>query len=346
MLLTTENLKYASLSKSERDSADAYAGPDKSFPLYKNGEHLAAAWNLAGHADNPGEVRAKILAFAREHGLEHSLPADAQKQMAKKAQAVITALTTLVIAKARNEDIKNLLQMAYNHESMEGDHFQQHELVRWAKQHGMLQYLPTEAHTAMHQLGTVHEHDGIQNDEHGQHEHVVAKAFASMSLVAKAYEEHGLTVIEGWVSTPDKDLERDVVIPEAFTNSIDGYASRGMPLSSEHNTSAYPVGHGQHIALVRDGSVFKAAQHPADPADFEHFPSAGTGVYGRFVITEPDASGAVRKGNVRGFSWIGKPAVTEPLPGGGRLMKEVSPWYESTIAAYPINSKATMVAAH
>jgi hypothetical protein len=344
-ILTLENLKYASLSQSERDSADAYAGPHKSFPLYKNGEHLKAAWDLAGHSDNPAETRARILAFAREHGLEGHLPADAQKHMAKKANQIIAALNILLISKARTEDIANLLQMAFNHEEMEGDTFQQGRLVHWAKQHGQLQHLPASAHSIMHQEGVVHEHEGIQNDEYGNHEHVVQKAFASMSLVAKAMES-GLAVIEGWVSTPDRDLEKDVVEPEAFTSSIEGYASRGMPLSSEHNTTSYPVGHGQRIALVRNGSVFKSAEHPVDAAEFEHFPHAGTGVYGRFLITEPTASGAVQKGNVRGFSWIGKPAKTEPLPGGGRKMLVVEPWYESTIAAYPINSKATMVAAH
>ena len=80
LLLYVGLWEYAqkALNKAERDAADAYAGPDKSFPLYADGKHLAAAWDLAGRADNPEEVRKNILAFAKKHNLMHLLPLSAQ----------------------------------------------------------------------------------------------------------------------------------------------------------------------------------------------------------------------------------------------------------------------------
>jgi hypothetical protein len=165
-------------------------------------------------------------------------------------------------------------------------------------------------------------------------------------LEVKAWtNDLGVSFVEGWISTPDEDLEHDVTVPEAFLDAMDGYLTRGGPLSSEHDTKKYPVGHAQKIAVVRDGQILKEGYHPSDSADFEHFPNIGTGVYGRFAITEPEAVGAVRKGNVRGFSYIAKPVETEPLPTGGRTLKRLEPWFESTIAAYPVNSKAVMLAA-
>lgn len=323
-------LVYKSLSAAERDKADAYAGPGKSFPLYRNGEHLAAAWDLAGHGADKEAIRAKILSFAREHGLTHHLPADAQQEeMAKKA---------------RNGDLQDLLYMAWQHESAEGDRPQMTRLAHWAKGHGVEALLPSEAHSTMHDERIVHHHDDVPNDEYGQHEHeMVRKAFAS--LAHKARLDNGDTVIEGWVSTPDPDLDKDIVEPGAFLGAMDAYASVGMPLSSEHNVNAYPVGHGQRVAVVENGQIKKSSTHPDDPAEFEHFPSSGSGVYGRFVITEPAASLAVYKGNVRGFSWIGKPMEKEPLPSGGSRIKRVEPWLESTIAAYPVNQRARVLAA-
>lgn len=344
---TLAMLAYKSLSAAERDKADAYAGPGKSFPLYKNGEHLKAAWDLAGHAENPGAVRAKIRAFAREHGLEGHLPDSAKTDASNK---VMKAVAIAVVAKAKNEDIQALFNLAYHHEEMEGDHYQQGRLAHFAKQHGLLHHLPASAHDTLHRENIVHEHDGITNDENGMHEHPIArdmvhKAFTSLDVVTKAWNNDGQLIVEGWVSTPDKDLQNEVTLPEAFLDACDDYASRGMPLSSEHNTKKYPVGHGQRVAVVKGGKVLKSVAHPSDPAEFEHFPASGDGVYGRFAITEPEAAGAVYKGNVRSFSYIALPVETEPLPAGGRVLKRFQPWLESTIAAYPVNGKAVMTAA-
>lgn len=267
--------------------------------------------------------------------------------MDNRLSSLELAVATLLLAKAKSEDVSGLYDLAWNNAAY-GDEgqWQRSEIAQFAGDHGHTHLLPTAAHETLHRLGISHNHEGVTNDEDGNHEHLVQKAFSSSALTMKSWtNDNGLLVIEGWVSTPDVDLDKDIVPPEAFTDSLEGYISRGAPLSSEHNTRNYPVGHGQHIALVRDGQIFKAAQHPTDAAEFEHFPQSGTGVYGRFAITEPEAMGAVRKGNVRGFSWIGKPVETEPLSSGGRFFKVVNPWFESTIAAYPINGRAVMTAA-
>jgi hypothetical protein len=107
--------------------------------------------------------------------------------------------------------------------------------------------------------------------------------------IQKAWTDtSGVTHIEGWISTEDQDIEKDVVPPESFLDAVDGYMDLGAPLTSEHHLKPqgrelvrYPIGHMQQVALVRDGQVFKAGKHPSDPADFEHFPGTGTGVYGR-----------------------------------------------------------------
>jgi hypothetical protein len=63
------------------------------------------------------------------------------------------------------------------------------------------------------------------------------------------------------------------------------------------------------------------------------------------VLTDPLASTQVAKGNVRGFSWVGLVRTIERLPGGGRKLLRIDPWRESTIAAFPVNTKAVLVAA-
>lgn len=421
------------MTASERASADTYAGPHHSFPLYSSGAHLRAAWMLAGHAADPAAVRARILAFARAHGLLDRLPKDA------------------TVSKADRGTARDLLQMAYQHEDGEGDEPQQHRLIDFARAHGIADALPAEAHRFMHDRALPHDHgdgdlyhahpvadDGSKvgdyagtpsvqmkaqpggpgsgpasgatpplsgeharailenawetdgygdeakqrivefarahglmrhlpeeahgfmhargvphrhgDDDRPQHVHVVrkAQAVAKAMTIEKAWAgDDGTATIEGWVSTDAQDQEKDVVPPEAFRRALPAYAGRRMPLSSEHQMKALPIGHGQRVALVRDGHIFAEAAHPSDPADFEHFPSSGTGVYGRYVINDPAHAESVLKGNIGGFSWVGQLREYEPLPGGGRRFTpdSVDPWLETTVAAYPINGSAVLLAA-
>lgn len=324
----------------EQRSKDPHAGPGESFPL--DAAHVRSAWNLAGHAADPAKVRATIVAWAKRTKNLDKLPSDAQDAQVAKADKTAA-----------------LLNMCLEHEHVEGDTYQESQLIQWAQMHGMADALPESAHRTMHKLSMPHDH----GDGKEAHDHPVMKAtpptevdvlvsksrpieVATDVTVTKSWlDAQGNTHFEGWQSTPDIDRDKDIVPPECFADAIDDYAAASMPLSSEHNLKPYPVGHLQKAALVRDGQIFKAAVHPTDPAEFEHFPAKGTGVFVRGVITEPTDARAIAKGNVGGMSWVGHLKSYIPLPGGGREFVKVYPWKETTLAAYPINPKAVMVAA-
>ena len=143
-----------------------------------------------------------------------------------------------------------------------------------------------------------------------EHSHPIQKAInpvVKTFIIQKAFEapDGEGTIIEGWTRPKTATSKRTWCLPKPSRASLDEYMARKGPLSSEHDTKGYPIGHAQRLALVRDGKIFKSATHPDDPAEFEHFPSSGTGMYGRYIITDPTAAHAVKKGNVGGFSWIG-----------------------------------------
>src|SRR5690348_12333432 len=133
-----------SVSAAERKK-DYHAGPGESFPIGPAGQHLQAAWDLAGHAANPDEVRRHILAFAHEHGLMDHLP-----QAARDYHAGMTA------KKATSQAVSDLFRLAYNHESMEGDDHQKRRLAQFAADNGLTHLLPEEAHAVMHQHSIPH----------------------------------------------------------------------------------------------------------------------------------------------------------------------------------------------
>jgi hypothetical protein len=309
---------------------DYHAGPGDSFPLGTAGQHLKAAWDLAGHAANPDEVRAHIRAFAREHGLTDMLPSTAKDDSVKKA----TSATA-----------KELLQTAWDNADDHGDSYQKGRLAEFAAKRGLAHHLPPEAHTIMHQQGIVHAHEGVTNDHLGFHTHPIVKAYHPISkqgIIVKSWDSGDDVHTEGWLSTPDRDLEKDETVPEAFIPSMDQYFARRAPLSIEHDGKTLPIGHLQKAAVVRDGKILKAASHPTDPSEFEHFPNSGTGVWARARVNEEPGKTAVRKGNVGGFSFIANATKLEHIPGGRYRYLEFSPWMESTIAAYPINPNAVI----
>ncbi len=226
--------------------------------------------------------------------------------------------------------LRQLLTMSWEHEVAEGDAEEMQRLIEWAQGHGLESLLPSLSS------------DALTAQKANESELIVAKAMP----IQKAWGiSGGNAITEGWISTEDEDQDKDIVPPEAFTNALSGYVSRRMPLSSEHALKSYPIGHGQRVALVRNGQIFAEGTHPTDAAEFEHFPGSGTGVYGRFLINDPNAANAVAKGNVGGFSWVGRIAEYERrTTGRGRIFKQVEPWLESTIAAYPVNTKAVLLA--
>jgi hypothetical protein len=165
-------------------------------------------------------------------------------------------------------------------------------------------------------------------------------------LVLKSFQAaDGSTIVEGWISSPDMDLQKEMYTPLAFADAVDDYMACGGPMSCEHKTDALPVGHMQRVAVVQDGRILKTAEHPTDAANFQHFPNSGSGLYGRARVTDGAVGFSVKSGNLRAFSWIGKPTHSEPLPGGGRRVTRVYPLLETTLTAYPVNQRATVLAA-
>src|SRR5437868_1858445 len=107
-----------SVSAAER-KRDYHAGPHGSFPIGPAGQHLQAAWDLAGHAADSEAVRRKILAFAHEHGLTDHLPETAKKH-----------LKGMTAKKATSDAVRQLFDLAWHHETMENDRHQQVRLAR------------------------------------------------------------------------------------------------------------------------------------------------------------------------------------------------------------------------
>jgi hypothetical protein len=247
-----------------------------------------------------------------------------------------------VLKKAKNEDVKNLFNMAFNHESLEGDDPEKRRLIRFAHEHEMQHLLPDEAHGMMHDMHVPHNHAGIQNDEEGYHEHPVVKAGDLGEIFKSWFPTDEEARFEGWLSTPTLDREQDITEPEAFISAAQNYFYRMAPLSVQHGTQYLPIGHLQKAAILRDGKVLADFSNPTDEEKFQDLPSQGSGVWVRGVVNEEPGLSALRKKNVRGMSYIAKARSKEPLPGGRWRYTEFDPWVESTISAYPINNDAVI----
>jgi hypothetical protein len=177
----------------------------------------------------------------------------------------------------------------------------------------------------------------------------IKKAYDPVSkfgLIVKSWDDGGDDVhFEGWLSTPDRDLEKDETQPEAFIPAIDGYFQRRAPLSIVHQDKNVPIGHIRKAAIIRDGKVLKTGIHPTDPAEFEHLPLTGSGVWVRGVANEEPGRSAIRKGNVGGMSFIANASEKEYISGGRYRYTGFNHWIESTVAPYPINPSAVIAVA-
>jgi hypothetical protein len=327
-----------SISAAQRKK-DPHAGPGDSFP--EDAAHLKAAWDLAGHAANPDEIRRHVIEFARRHGMMDRLPASARNWHAADE----------TIKKATGDDLKAAMSMAWMH----GEDWEHRHLIQMAHERGIVKHLPTQAHGLMHEMGIPHEHENTTNqtDNEGHvmgsgHEHIITKATPKVGFftLEKAWGEEGEDCYyEGWLSTPDKDLEKDVTEPEAFIPVLKGYFSRRAPVSVQHGTQFLPAGHLQKAVVVRDGKILATAEHPTDSADFEFFPASGSGVWVRGRLTEDPARTSVRKGNCGGLSFIGMATEYSKFPGGGMHVTKLSTLQETTVAPYPVNLSAQIAVA-
>lgn len=176
----------------------------------------------------------------------------------------------------------------------------------------------------------------------------IGKQFSGLKngLMLAVVNEDASVDVEGWISTPNKDIEKDILEPESFNPALHDYMQRGAPMSVEHGTKLLPVGFLQKAALVRDGKAFTVVDNPKHPTIEFRYPFEGkTGWYGRGNIYDPKASMGVVKGTVSSFSWIGMPKEWEDLPDEGRRFSKngaINPLIETTLTAYPVNTAATM----
>jgi len=168
----------------------------------------------------------------------------------------------------------------------------------------------------------------------------------NLEIMKYSVKADGTLDAEGFISTPDKDIERDILEPEAFSGEgLTGYMKRGAPVSIEHGTKTLPIGFMHKARLVRNGQVLQDENNPKHPPiDFRHY-DGGSGWYGLVNIYDKDVLRGISKGAVSSFSWIGMPNEWDVLPDGGRHFVKpgsVNPILEATVTAYPINPQATM----
>ena len=175
----------------------------------------------------------------------------------------------------------------------------------------------------------------------------IAKTAEIDGLMKSWVEDNGDVGFEGWISTPHRDLEGDIIEPEAFAGEgLTNYMRRGAPVSVEHNTRTIPVGFLMKSMLVRDGKTIQTELNERNPGDFRYADAAvGTGWYARGLVYEDAAKRGVVNGTLSSFSWIGMPKDWKTLVGKGRHFKDrgsINPVIETTITAYPINTTAVM----
>ena len=333
-----------SISAAER-ARDYHAGPGDKEPIDPEGNRLKAAWDLAGRVKggDPDEIRRKIIRFAREHNLMDKLPQSALDWHRGQSGSLAQKATT--------ENLREVTHYAY-HLIPEYEQEAKRRFIEAIQQRGTAYLLPDEAHGFMHEHNMPHQHDG---ETHELHVHTISKAFnpvAKEFASVKSYKKEGEPlIIEGWLSTPDKDLEKDIVQPESFKPSMKSYFRRYAPLSYEHHTDRIPAGHLQRGAIVRDGKIITEATHRTDPAQFEHLQESmeetgtRTGVYVRGIITNETVGKSVDQGDMGSFSYIANVTKYKLLPDGGREFLEQDPWIESTVAAYPVNKNAVITVA-
>lgn len=94
----------------------AFAGPDMSFPI-RDASDVGDAWGLAGHADDPDAVRAKIKSIAKRLGLTAGLPDTAKDDQKQEAAATIA---DAVIRPRKKIATLRVCWLEYNARSLNG----------------------------------------------------------------------------------------------------------------------------------------------------------------------------------------------------------------------------------
>lgn len=72
-----------------KEHPENFAGPHKSYPI-KDASDVPDAWGLAGQADDPDAVRAKIKSIASRLGFSHALPDTAKEESFRPQKKIAT----------------------------------------------------------------------------------------------------------------------------------------------------------------------------------------------------------------------------------------------------------------
>lgn len=132
-LYTLERAKWTTAKRKQylKDHPENHAGPAGSFPI-EDASDVNDAWRLAGHADNPDAVRAKIKSIAKRLGLESGLPDTATED--DKQERAAMGLTPPVehgVTEDSTQDDRRTLephneQQSMTHPPMTGTHAHPH----------------------------------------------------------------------------------------------------------------------------------------------------------------------------------------------------------------------------
>jgi hypothetical protein len=100
-----------------KSNPENFAGPDRSFPI-RDASDVGDAWGLAGHADDPDAVRAKIKSIAKRLGLTAGLP-DTAKDDGEKQESAATITSSLTKPRKKIATLQ-VCWLEYNARSLNG----------------------------------------------------------------------------------------------------------------------------------------------------------------------------------------------------------------------------------
>lgn len=91
---------------------------NKAYPI-RDASDVEDAWDLAGHADNPDEVRANIKRIAKDMGLSHALP-DTAKDDGEKQEGAATIASSVATRPRKKIATLRVCWLEYNARSLNG----------------------------------------------------------------------------------------------------------------------------------------------------------------------------------------------------------------------------------
>lgn len=112
--------KWTQAARDAHKAAGGYfAGPGDSFPL-KDASDVSDAWGLAGHADDPDQVRRNIINWAKEHGHVDALPDTAKEYMKGRKEESAATVASSTRRPAKKIATLRVCWLEYNARSLNG----------------------------------------------------------------------------------------------------------------------------------------------------------------------------------------------------------------------------------